>query len=151
MKIEVKDLSPIKKTLAVEADPQEVDRETDEVTRGYAQRAKIPGFRPGKAPLAVIRSRFAKEIKDDVRERLVVRLHSEMGTWRNTEDDVAVRDGDVLLIPKKTDYVLVNGQVFNPTAVSYRPGRSARWYLSQAGGMTQLANKKAVFVVRGDP
>jgi len=40
--------------------------------------------------------------------------------------------------------------VFNPTAVSYRPGRSARWYLSQAGGFTGLANKKAVFVIRGD-
>jgi protein involved in polysaccharide export with SLBB domain len=45
---------------------------------------------------------------------------------------------------------MVNGQVFNPTAVGYRPGRSARWYLSQAGGTTQLANKKAVFVIRAD-
>ena len=61
-----------------------------------------------------------------------------------------VRDGDVLVIPKKADYVSINGQVFNPTAVSFRPGRSARWYLSQAGGFTQLANKKAVFVIRGD-
>jgi protein involved in polysaccharide export with SLBB domain len=61
-----------------------------------------------------------------------------------------VRAGDVLVVPKKADYVTVNGQVFNPTAVGYRPGRSARWYLSQAGGMTQLANKKAVFVIRAD-
>jgi protein involved in polysaccharide export with SLBB domain len=45
---------------------------------------------------------------------------------------------------------MVNGQVFNPTAVSYRPGRSAKWYLSQAGGVTQLADKKAVFVIRAD-
>jgi protein involved in polysaccharide export with SLBB domain len=44
----------------------------------------------------------------------------------------------------------VNGQVFNPTAISYRPGRSAKWYLSQAGGVTQLADKKAVFVIRAD-
>jgi protein involved in polysaccharide export with SLBB domain len=61
-----------------------------------------------------------------------------------------IRDGDVLVVPKKADYITVNGQVFNPTAVSYRPGRSAKWYLSQAGGMTQLANKKAVFVIRAD-
>ncbi len=45
---------------------------------------------------------------------------------------------------------MVSGQVFNQTAISYRPGRSARWYLSQAGGMTQLADRGAVFVVRGD-
>jgi len=46
--------------------------------------------------------------------------------------------------------VLVNGQVFNPTAVSYRGGRSAKWYLGQAGGLTQLADKKGIFVIRAD-
>jgi protein involved in polysaccharide export with SLBB domain len=82
--------------------------------------------------------------------RVVVRVQSDVHAWRNTAADVPVRDGDVLFIPKKADYVMVNGQVFNPTAVSYRPGRSAKWYLSQAGGLTQLANKKAVFVIRAD-
>jgi protein involved in polysaccharide export with SLBB domain len=56
----------------------------------------------------------------------------------------------VLLIPKKADYVMVSGQVFNQTAISYRPGRSAEWYLSQAGGLTQMADKQAVFVIRAD-
>jgi protein involved in polysaccharide export with SLBB domain len=46
--------------------------------------------------------------------------------------------------------VMVTGQVFNPTAVSYRPGKSGKWYLSQGGGPTQLANKKAIFVIRAD-
>jgi protein involved in polysaccharide export with SLBB domain len=82
--------------------------------------------------------------------RVVIHIRPDVRTWRNTAADVPVCDGDVLVIPKKADYVTVNGQVFNPTAVSYRPGRSARWYLSQAGGLTQLANKKAVFVIRGD-
>jgi protein involved in polysaccharide export with SLBB domain len=45
---------------------------------------------------------------------------------------------------------MVSGQVFNPTAISYRPGKSAKWYLSQSGGPTQLANKKAIFVIRAD-
>jgi polysaccharide export outer membrane protein len=82
--------------------------------------------------------------------RVVVRVQSDLNAWRNTSADVPVRDGDTLVIPKKADYVLVNGQVFNPTAVGYRPGRSARWYLGQAGGMTPMANKKGLFVVRGD-
>lgn len=82
--------------------------------------------------------------------RVVIRIHSEVDKWKNTTADVALRDGDVFLIPKKAGYIAVNGQVFNPTAVSYRPGRSARWYLSQAGGLTQLANKKAVFVIKAD-
>jgi protein involved in polysaccharide export with SLBB domain len=82
--------------------------------------------------------------------RVVIRIQKDLSAWKGKANDVMIRDGDVLVIPKKADYVTVNGQVFNPTAVSYRPGRSAKWYLSQAGGMTQLANKKAVFVIRAD-
>ena len=82
--------------------------------------------------------------------RVVMHISPDMKSWQNTTADVAVRDGDVLFVPKKAGYVMVNGQVFNPTAVSYRPGHSAKWYLSQAGGVTQLADKKAVFVIRAD-
>jgi protein involved in polysaccharide export with SLBB domain len=67
-----------------------------------------------------------------------------------TAADIPLRDGDVLIIPKKTNYVMVSGQVYNPTAVSYLPGKSANWYLSQSGGLTEIADKKAVFVVRAD-
>lgn len=82
--------------------------------------------------------------------RVVMHISPDMKSWQNTAADVQVRDGDVLIVPKKAGYVMVNGQVFNPTAVSYRPGHSAKWYLSQAGGVTQLADKKAVFVIRAD-
>ena len=54
------------------------------------------------------------------------------------------------MIPKKPTVVSVNGQVFNPTSINVQPGRSARWYLSQAGGLTPIADKKAVFVIRAD-
>jgi protein involved in polysaccharide export with SLBB domain len=63
---------------------------------------------------------------------------------------VEVRAGDILVVPKRPSYVMVSGQVFNPTAVSYRPGKSAKWYLGQSGGPTTLANKKAIFVIRAD-
>ncbi len=82
--------------------------------------------------------------------RVVMHISPDMKSWQNTAADVQVRDGDVLFVPKKAGYVMVNGQVFNQTAVSYRPGHSAKWYLSQAGGVTQLADKKAVFVIRAD-
>jgi protein involved in polysaccharide export with SLBB domain len=82
--------------------------------------------------------------------RVVIHIRPEIKTWQNTGADVALRDGDVLIIPKKADYILVNGQVYNPTAVSYQSSHSAKWYLSQAGGLTPLADKKAVFVIRAD-
>jgi protein involved in polysaccharide export with SLBB domain len=82
--------------------------------------------------------------------RLVVHIPSNPGALAKSPADVALRDGDELIIPKRTNYVVVSGQVFNPTAVGYLPGRSARWYLSQSGGVTQIADKNAVFVVRAD-
>jgi protein involved in polysaccharide export with SLBB domain len=82
--------------------------------------------------------------------RVTIRISGDIRRWKNTVADVDVRAGDTLVIPKKPSYVMVTGQVFNPTAVSYRPGKSAEWYLGQSGGPTQLAYKKAIFVIRAD-
>jgi len=40
--------------------------------------------------------------------------------------------------------------VYNANALTYTPGRNAGWYLSRAGGATQLANKGAIFIIRAD-
>jgi protein involved in polysaccharide export with SLBB domain len=82
--------------------------------------------------------------------RVAIRISADIHQWQNTVADVDVRAGDSIEIPKKPSYVMVTGQVYNPTAVSYRPGKSANWYLGQSGGPTQLANKKAIFVIRAD-
>jgi polysaccharide export outer membrane protein len=82
--------------------------------------------------------------------RVAIRISADIHQWQNTIADVDVRAGDSIEIPKKPSYVMVTGQVYNPTAVSYRPGKSAQWYLGQSGGPTQLANKKAIFVIRAD-
>ena len=82
--------------------------------------------------------------------RVTVRISSNIAHWKNTSADVEVRAGDTLIIPKRPSYVTVNGQVYNATAVSYRSGKGAKWYLAQAGGPTRLADQKAIFVVRAD-
>jgi len=82
--------------------------------------------------------------------RVVIHIASDVKQWKNSAADVALRDGDVLVIPKKANVVMVNGQVFNPTAITAERGRSAKWYLSQAGGLTPVADKKGVFVIRAD-
>ena len=82
--------------------------------------------------------------------RVALRISPRVDNWKNSSADIEARDGDILTIPKRPSYVMVTGQVYNPTAVAYRPGRSAKWYLSQSGGATALANKGAIFVVRAD-
>jgi protein involved in polysaccharide export with SLBB domain len=61
-----------------------------------------------------------------------------------------MRAGDTIYIPKRPGMILVDGAVYNPTGIAYKPGRDAGWYLKQAGGPTAIANRKGTFVVRGD-
>jgi hypothetical protein len=82
--------------------------------------------------------------------RVTIQVSSNIHSWANTPRDITVRSGDILLVPKRPSYVLVQGQVYGPTAVACRPGRSARWYLTQAGGTTNMAYRRGIFVVRAD-
>jgi trigger factor len=49
----------------------EIARETDRVVANIQLKARLPGFRPGKAPASLIRSKFAKQVRDDVLENLL--------------------------------------------------------------------------------
>jgi protein involved in polysaccharide export with SLBB domain len=82
--------------------------------------------------------------------RLVVHISNDIKHWANSASDIQVRAGDTLYIPKRPNIVAVDGSVYNPTAVTYKPGKSAGWYLQQAGGATNFANTKAIFVIRAD-
>ena len=81
---------------------------------------------------------------------MIIHISGDLKRWANTAADIQVRAGDVILIPKRPNFVTVDGAVYNPTAVTFKPGKSAGWYLGQAGGPTTMANKKAIFVIRAD-
>ncbi len=82
--------------------------------------------------------------------RMVIHISTNFKHWMNTTADVQVRAGDTIFVPKRPSVVLVDGAVYNPTGVTFKPGKSAGWYLSQAGGPTGTANKRGVFVIRAD-
>jgi len=60
-----------RRQLELEIPGPEVEKTTEKVARDLARIARVPGFRPGKAPVSLIRRRFAEEIKGDVLEKLV--------------------------------------------------------------------------------
>jgi protein involved in polysaccharide export with SLBB domain len=82
--------------------------------------------------------------------RMVIHISSDISQWEDTVEDVVVRPGDTIVIPKQPYFVMVLGQVYNANAVSYVPGKEADYYLKQAGGPTGLANTKSIYVVRAD-
>ena len=82
--------------------------------------------------------------------RLVIHVSSSIDSWAGTEADVEVRSGDVLRVPKRPGFVLVSGQAYNPSAITFLQGKSAEWYLSHAGGSTAIANRKEIFIIRAN-
>jgi hypothetical protein len=82
--------------------------------------------------------------------RLLIHISSDIAKWENTPADVEVRPGDGLIVPKRPNFVMVAGQVYNPAAITYSQGKHAGWYLRQAGGPTSVANKKDIFVIRAN-
>ena len=59
------------RSIEVEAPAAEVSKTFSKVTRRYAKLARIPGFRAGKVPESMIKSRFAREVREEVHEALV--------------------------------------------------------------------------------
>lgn len=82
--------------------------------------------------------------------RLVVHMNSDVNRWAGTPADIEVRNGDTLRIPKRPGFVLVSGQVYSPSAITFMPGHTAGWYLQRAGGATSAANRKEIFIVRAN-
>jgi hypothetical protein len=82
--------------------------------------------------------------------RLVIHLRSGKRNFEGSADDIELRAGDSLEIPKQPGFVVIVGQVYNSNAITYTPGKNAGWYLSRAGGATTLANKKAIFIIRAN-
>jgi len=64
-------------TLKIELPAEEVSKEWDAIANSFARFAKIPGYRRGKAPRAVVDKRFRKEIQDEVTKKLVSKSYRE--------------------------------------------------------------------------
>jgi protein involved in polysaccharide export with SLBB domain len=82
--------------------------------------------------------------------RMVIRINAEIDSWANTPADIELRRGDELTIPKRPGFVLVTGQVYNATALTFAPGKTAEWYLGHAGGTNSAANRKEIFIIRAN-
>ncbi|HMP75911.1 MAG TPA: trigger factor [Kiritimatiellia bacterium] len=71
MNIRVETVGPCRREIHVEVPVEQVQAVFEEVTASYAKVARVPGFRPGRAPRDLIRRRYQKDIAGDVKERLI--------------------------------------------------------------------------------
>src|SRR6516164_11283841 len=77
MKVEVEKQPGSISKLQIELPADEVAKEWDSIANSFARFAKIPGYRPGKAPRAVVDKRFRKEIQDEVTKQLLSKSYRE--------------------------------------------------------------------------
>src|SRR5215211_1781746 len=112
MKTEFADVNDTRKTVRVEIPQDVVDAEIDRLARDYSRKARIPGFRPGKAPARVIKQRFKDQILHDVAHDLIPRAVDDALRERGVEPvdtpdvrDVTVEEGRPLTFTASFDTV----------------------------------------------
>jgi trigger factor len=112
MKTEFVDVNETRKNVRVEIPHDVVDAEIDRVAKDYSRKARIPGFRPGKAPARVIKQRFKEQILHDVLHDLVPRAVDDALRERGVEAidtpdvrDVSIEEGQPLTFTASFDTV----------------------------------------------
>jgi len=112
MKTEFVDVNETRKNVRVEIPSDVVDAEIDRIARDYSKKARIPGFRPGKAPARVIKQRFKDQILHDVAHDLIPRAMDDALRERGVEPvdtpdvrDVNIEEGQPLTFTASFDTV----------------------------------------------
>jgi len=112
MKTEFADINETRKNVHVEIPSDVVDAEIERHARDYSRKARIPGFRPGKAPARVIKARFKEQILHDVAHDLIPPAIDEALREKGVEAvdtpdvrDVTVEEGRPLTFTASFDTV----------------------------------------------
>ena len=82
--------------------------------------------------------------------RLVIDIERVMKNPAGATGDVILRDGDKLLIPKKTQEITILGEVQSPTSHVFEAGLTRDDYIAKSGGATRKADRKRIYVVRAN-
>jgi len=110
MKTELTDVSETRKALSFEIPQDVVDAEINRIAKTYTQKARIPGFRPGKVPATIIKQRFRDQILQDVMQGLIPRAVDDALQERGIEPvdtpaikDVALHEGQPMTFTATVD------------------------------------------------
>ena len=63
------------------------------------------------------------------------------------DEDIVLREGDRIIIPKYEGTVKINGEVMYPNSVTFNEGKKASYYIKQAGGFNRYAKKNQTYVI----
>lgn len=113
------------------------------------QAAQETGKDAGEA-LAVGQSLLASLRSTQAVGRLVIDLEQAMAARPGSEQDIVLKDGDRLLVPRVMQEVTVIGEVQSATSHLYNPTFTRDDYIAMSGGVTPRADEKHIYVVRAN-
>ncbi len=99
MKTELVDLSPTRKEIKIEVEPEVVREAFDRISDRFAKEVNVPGFRRGRAPRSVVRSRYKTEIRGEVLRELVP---DAVTNAIEKHELIAIGEPDIHLNPDET-------------------------------------------------
>jgi protein involved in polysaccharide export with SLBB domain len=91
-----------------------------------------------------------KRMQEQFEGRVAITLSANIEQWAGTKDDLVLKDGDALYVPKRAQEVMIMGEVHSPGAQLYLPGQKVGRYLAATGGPTTFADKEQVFVIQAN-
>lgn len=77
MNVQITDINETRKTLTVSLDKGEVETEYKNVLGEFTKQVRLPGFRPGKAPAAMVAARFGKELKEEFKSKVIGKAYRD--------------------------------------------------------------------------
>ncbi len=112
MKTSIKNIGKCRKNIHIEIPIEDVQSEQESTIKGYLKHANIAGFRKGKAPAEIVKNKYAKEIQDDVKERLLPKYYQK--AIKETELKVIniIEYSSIKIDPKKAASFTVTIDVF---------------------------------------
>lgn len=98
---------------------------------------------------AAIRAKEAELILKFVERASTVRPEGKIVVSdRGKVANIRMEDGDIIVIPPKSDVVMISGEVQVPQSVVYASNATLKDYIAQAGGYTERANEDSLMVVK---
>ncbi len=99
----LEEISPCRRKLNVELSTEEVDKEYNEALDAFSTHMSLPGFRPGKAPRSLVKSRYDKEIRERLRDQLLPKSYQEALQEHeldviqivDMDDEIEIKPGEV--------------------------------------------------------
>jgi trigger factor len=104
MSVQIEEVSPCRRKLNIEVSADTISKEFDEAISVYASQVALPGFRPGKAPKQLVKSRYQKEITGRLRDHLLPKSYHEalqendlkVVSILEMDEDIKVKEGEAM-------------------------------------------------------